>query len=74
MHPIGGALNEGCDGHAEDFPKNSPAKWHSAPTASIPATAKATLTIKGAVITNNYLQRLIDAWSTIKMRNSSRMD
>jgi hypothetical protein len=58
-------LNEGCNGHAEDFLKKSPAKWHSAPTASIPSTAKATLTIKGAVITNNYLKRLTDAWSTM---------
>ena len=30
--------------------------------------AKYTLTIKGTVITNSYIQRLIDAWSTIKMR------
>ena len=61
-------LNEGCDSHVEDFLKNSPAKWHSAPTTYIPATAKDTLTTKDAVITSNYLQRLIDEWSTLKMR------
>jgi hypothetical protein len=61
-------LNERCDGHAEDFLLNSPANWHSTPTASIPATAKSTLTIKGAVITNNYIQCLINTCSTLKMR------
>jgi hypothetical protein len=66
--PLEVQLNEGCDGHADDFLKHSPAQWHSVSTASIPATAKATLIIKGAVITNNYLKRLTDAWSTIKMR------
>ena len=65
--PLEVQLNEGCDGHADDFLKNSQEEWHSAPTASIPATAKATLITKGAVITNNYLRRLTDAWSTTKM-------
>ena len=66
--PLEVQLNEGCDGHADDFLKNSQEEWHSAPTASIPATAKSTLIIKGAVITNSYLQRLTDAWSTVKMQ------
>jgi hypothetical protein len=66
--PLEVQLNEGCDSHADDFLKKSPPKWRSAPTATIPATAKATLIIKNAVITNNYLQRLTDAWSATKMR------
>ena len=65
--PIEVQLNEGCDRHAEDFLLNSPDKWRSTPSAHIPVSAKATLSIDNIVVTNNYHKRLIDAFSTLNM-------
>ena len=66
--PLEVQLNEDCDETAKDFLRNAADEWKTRPTASAPPNAVVTLHIDALMITNNYRDRLEDAWTGKHMR------
>ena len=61
-------LNEGCNENAEDFLLNSSLEWQTRSSDPIPSTTKASLVIGKEAITKKYRHQIIEAWSSIDMR------
>ena len=59
--------NEACDKQGKEYLHHAPPDMTPRPSAVIPPTAIASLSINKQLITNNYQQRLLYAYLTIEM-------
>ena len=66
--PLEVQLNDDCNHYAKEFLRNAGADWVTKPTSAMSPSATETLHITELLVTNNYRDRLEEAFSSIGMR------